>query len=97
MAKTKMGKRGIATISAPTKICSGCGAENAGAVSGCVACGKSRFEPDWVEAHYPLNRQFWHRPGLRRVEVYGSPNVRWARARIERAGAMLFDVELVRE
>jgi hypothetical protein len=36
-------------------------------------------------------------PGLRRVEVYGSPSVRWARARIERAGVRLFDVELVRE
>ena len=34
-------------------------------------------------------------PGLRRVEVYGSPSVRWARARIERAGAKLFNVELV--
>ena len=34
-------------------------------------------------------------PGLRRVEVYGSPSVRWARARVERAGAKLFNVELV--
>ena len=32
-------------------------------------------------------------PGLRRVEVYGSPHVRWAKARIERTGATLFSVE----
>ena len=35
-------------------------------------------------------------PGLRRVEVYGSPHIRWAKARIERTGAKLFHVELVR-
>jgi hypothetical protein len=35
-------------------------------------------------------------PGLRRVEVYGSPHVRWAKARIERTGARLFSVEPVR-
>lgn len=33
-------------------------------------------------------------PGLRRVEVYGSPQIRWARARILRAGPRLFEVEL---
>jgi hypothetical protein len=32
-------------------------------------------------------------PGLRRVEVHGSPHVRWTRARVERTGARLFDVE----
>ena len=32
-------------------------------------------------------------PGLRRIEVYGSPHVRWSRARVERAGARLFTVE----
>jgi len=32
-------------------------------------------------------------PGLRRVEVYGSPHIRWARARIERTGVRLFQVE----
>ena len=32
-------------------------------------------------------------PGLRRIEVYGSPQTRWLRARIERTGAKLFDVE----
>jgi hypothetical protein len=32
-------------------------------------------------------------PGLQRVEVFGSPQVRWARARVERAGAKLFYVE----
>jgi hypothetical protein len=36
-------------------------------------------------------------PGLRRVEVYGSPHIRWAKARIERSGGRLFSVELVRE
>jgi hypothetical protein len=34
-------------------------------------------------------------PGLRRVEVYGSPHVRWAKARIERTGTRLFNVELM--
>jgi len=32
-------------------------------------------------------------PGLRRVEVHGSPQIRWVRARVERAGARLFSVE----
>ncbi len=32
-------------------------------------------------------------PGLRRVEVYGSPHVRWARATIERTSVKLFSVE----
>ena len=32
-------------------------------------------------------------PGLRRVEVFGSPQIRWVRARIARTGAQLFDVE----
>jgi hypothetical protein len=32
-------------------------------------------------------------PGLRRVEVYGSPHVRWAKARIERTGAGFISVE----
>ena len=35
-------------------------------------------------------------PGLRRVEVYGSPHIRWAKARIERTGARLISVESVR-
>jgi len=34
-------------------------------------------------------------PGLRRVEVYGSPHIRWAKARIERTAAALFAVELM--
>jgi len=34
-------------------------------------------------------------PGLRRVEVYGSPHIRWAKARVERSGARLFNIELV--
>jgi len=36
-------------------------------------------------------------PGLRRVEVYGSPHIRWAKARVERAGANRFTVELISE
>jgi hypothetical protein len=32
-------------------------------------------------------------PGLRRIEVYGSPHVRWAKAWIERTGARLFNAE----
>jgi hypothetical protein len=31
-------------------------------------------------------------PGLRRVEVYGSPHIRWAKARVERTGPTLFDI-----
>jgi hypothetical protein len=34
-------------------------------------------------------------PGLRRVEVYGWPHIRWAKARIERTGTKLFAVELM--
>lgn len=36
-------------------------------------------------------------PGLRRVEVYGSPHIRWARARVGRAGTNRFTVELMPE
>jgi hypothetical protein len=32
-------------------------------------------------------------PGLQRLEVFGSPQVRWARARIDRSGGRLFNVE----
>jgi len=32
-------------------------------------------------------------PGLQRIEVYGSPHIRWAKARIERTGARLFSVD----
>jgi hypothetical protein len=32
-------------------------------------------------------------PGLQRTEVFGSPQVRWTRARIGRGGARLFNVE----
>lgn len=34
-------------------------------------------------------------PGLRRVEVYGWPHIRWAKARITRTGARLFEVEMI--
>ena len=32
-------------------------------------------------------------PGLRRVEVHGWPHIRWTKARVERAGETLFNVE----
>jgi len=32
-------------------------------------------------------------PGLRRIEVYGSPHIRWARGRVERTGERLIAVE----
>jgi hypothetical protein len=54
----KATKRRIAADRAAAKVCTACGAENAGAASACIACGKKRFEPEWVEAHHPLNRQF---------------------------------------
>ncbi len=34
-------------------------------------------------------------PGLRRVEVYGSPHIRWAKARVARTATTLFSVELM--
>jgi len=36
-------------------------------------------------------------PGLRRIEVYGSPHVRWAKARVARAKAELFEVVSVND
>src|SRR5687768_9270005 len=44
--------------SSENKVCSACGAENAAAASECTTCRKKRFEPLWVRAHYPINRQF---------------------------------------
>lgn len=40
------------------KMCSSCGAQNEYAATACASCGKSRFEPEWVIAHRPINRQF---------------------------------------
>jgi hypothetical protein len=40
------------------KLCSNCGAECPASVSECKSCGKSHFEPEWVKAHRPINRQF---------------------------------------
>ncbi|MEK6244500.1 MAG: hypothetical protein AABM33_08345 [Pseudomonadota bacterium] len=34
-------------------------------------------------------------PGLRRIEVHGSPHIRWTKANIERSGTRLFNVEPV--
>ncbi len=39
------------------KVCSSCGAENALNRADCGECGKVRFEPDWVVAKRPINRQ----------------------------------------
>jgi hypothetical protein len=36
-------------------------------------------------------------PGLRRVEVYGWPQLRWLKARVTPGGTRLFEVELVRD
>ena len=41
-----------------SKVCSACGAENALNVRECKACKKERFEPAWVKAKRPINRQF---------------------------------------
>jgi hypothetical protein len=40
------------------KVCSKCSTENAKNAKKCISCGKERFEPNWVKAHRPLNRQF---------------------------------------
>lgn len=39
------------------KICSNCGTANKVEASACVKCGGSRFEPEWVIAKAPINRQ----------------------------------------
>jgi hypothetical protein len=52
--KRKLKSRGTAEY----KVCSHCGTENNRTASECINCEKSRFEPDWVAAHRPLNRQF---------------------------------------
>ena len=40
------------------KICSSCGAGNPLNAKQCKQCEKERFEPKWVEAKRPINRQF---------------------------------------
>lgn len=40
------------------KICSSCGAENPLNAKACKGCSKERFEPKWVKAKRPINRQF---------------------------------------
>lgn len=40
------------------RICSSCGAENAHNAKSCSKCHKEKFEPEWVVAKRPLNRQF---------------------------------------
>lgn len=39
------------------KICSRCGVENKMEVTACASCKASRFEPEWVIAKVPINRQ----------------------------------------
>ncbi len=39
------------------KICSSCGAQNPQRASACGVCEKERFEPPWVIAKRPVNRQ----------------------------------------
>lgn len=39
------------------RICSGCGLENDPKATECKSCHKSRFEPEWVLAKVPVNRQ----------------------------------------
>lgn len=41
-----------------TKACSACGADNPTGATSCSKCSKTRFEPAWVRAHRPVNRQF---------------------------------------
>jgi ribosomal protein L40E len=48
--KAPAGRRG-------RQICSGCGTENPSNSRKCTKCGKSRFEPSWVVAKRPVNRQ----------------------------------------
>jgi len=40
------------------KVCSNCGTENKSNAAECINCEKSRFEPDWVKALRPINKQF---------------------------------------
>jgi ribosomal protein L40E len=40
------------------KICSNCGAESESLATKCESCGKTHFEPEWVKALRPINRQF---------------------------------------
>lgn len=40
------------------KVCSGCSTENPVDRADCAACGKLRFEPEWVKAHRRITRQF---------------------------------------
>lgn len=39
------------------KVCTRCSAENTLQARSCKSCGKARFEPTWVKAHRPINRQ----------------------------------------
>ncbi len=40
-----------------TKVCSNCGTENYHNAKSCKQCQKTRFEPSWVLAKQPINRQ----------------------------------------
>ncbi|MHA2407217.1 MAG: hypothetical protein ACXACA_02445 [Candidatus Ranarchaeia archaeon] len=56
MPKKKAKSKGIKKIR--YKVCSNCGTENKRNAFECINCEKSRFEPDWVKALRPVNRQF---------------------------------------
>lgn len=51
-----MAKKKFSTVP-KRKICSNCGAGNARNASECCECKKKRFEPTWVKAKRPINRQ----------------------------------------
>jgi hypothetical protein len=54
MAKKTIRKK---VIIARPLICSACGLENEPSATECVGCQKTRFEPEWVLAKVPVNRQ----------------------------------------
>lgn len=60
MKKTKKvkGKKQARQETGTFKVCSKCSAENSISAVSCSACGRARFEPEWVRAHRPISRQF---------------------------------------
>lgn len=56
--KTPAKKKAAKKKAAKFKVCSKCSTENPIKAESCKSCGKKRFEPEWVKAHRPLNRQF---------------------------------------
>lgn len=58
MANPKPYKKRVKKSTIENKICSNCGAENTYSSTECHSCDKKRFEPSWVKALRPINRQF---------------------------------------